>query len=108
MNYSKNSEYKIKCPDCGGTEFYYKEIRTINVQIEELHTYSYMAKHGVEAKCLQCTLGADYPDQGGGEVPDEWYSYGKVCCSACHRELGWRQDGPNVELYDIEIDEDDN
>ena len=108
MNYSEDSKYKIKCSNCGGTEFYYKEIRTINVQIEELHTYSYAAKHGGKVKCLQCVLGPDYPDQEGGEVPDEWYYYGKVCCSACHHELGCRQNGPNIELYDTEIDDDSN
>ena len=110
MKYTDSSKYKLVCPSCGGTEFYYNEIRTIKVQVDMLHTDDYPAKNGSKVRFADLFLGQDYPDQGGGEVPDEYYDHGKLYCSECHTEIGWRNVGLHIELANYEtknIDEQD-
>lgn len=101
MKYTPDSKYKLVCPFCGHTEFYYHEYRLVKVQIEELYTYP-SSDEDAEAEA-HAVLGQDDPSEPGGEVPDDMYDRGAIKCQYCNHEMGIYTHGPTILLTHEEV-----
>lgn len=86
------------CANCGGDEFYYLEHRVMQVEIVNLSMYEELDG----SIRVSAELGGDFPDQQGGEVPDELYYQGTIRCKCCGQMLGLVPNGPSVELKEEE------
>lgn len=87
MKYHKDSKYRLKCPECGSTNFYYKEARMFKVRIVQMNITPTINTWNQESFFMETDLGSDYPRQFSGD-PAELEHEHNVVCSKCHRPIG--------------------